>query len=623
MEIFARISTTSDQHIRPTRALVPRRIGLQRRGYLNNMNTSNSSSSTSNDSRLRTGSGGIEIAAHSSADELFTSDALAFVAELHERFEPERQALLEARIQRRQSFVAGLRPAYAAESRSIRAGSWVVEPPPKDLENRRVELVGQTSAAAIEAGRRSGAQVYVADFEDSCSPTWANIIAGQLALRRAYQSRQGDTQTATLMVRVRGWHLVEPRVRIGGSAVSAGLFDYGLCVFHNARAALDGGSGPYFYLPKLETRHEARLWNEVFEYTEDRLGFDRGTVRATALVESVLAAFEMDEICYELREHSAGLNAGRRDYVFSVAEMFGHDPDFLLLDRRDIDMTAPFVRAFAELLVSTSHRRGAHAIGGLAGFVADAPAGADGSPGAADRGAALQGSEQLRRLMIDKRREAGDGFDGTWVGHECLVAAAGSEFHRVLGDRHNQVDRQRDDVYITAGDLLAVRSTKGSMTAAGARDDISVCLQYLSAWLGGCGAPIIDHQIEDLSTVELSRARLWQWLHHGIVLEDGRRFSPEVFNRIFDDEMARLRSQLRDQPRDLQNLEQAALVLETVLGATAIGPAITDILYPLLESLTVPDNSSTQDPSAGDPSAGNSSANDSSTSNAAEGEHLE
>jgi malate synthase len=443
---------------------------------------------------------------------ILTDEALAFVAGLQRRFGSRRAELLQARAERQQRLDAGELPDFLAETREIRESDWTIDPVPADLQDRRVEITGPTDRKMVINALNSGAKMFMADFEDANSPTWANMVEGQANLIDAIERtieleskdktyRLGD-EVATLLVRPRGWHLPERHLILDGEPVSASLFDFGLYLFHNGRRLLERGTGPYLYLPKLESHLEARLWNDVFTYGEEELGLPHGSVKATVLIETILAAFEMDEILWELREHAAGLNAGRWDYMFSVIKKFHDRPEFVLPDRNSVTMTAPFMRAYTELLVKTCHRRGAHAMGGMAAFI----------PSRKD--AALN-ERALVKVREDKQREAGDGFDGTWVAHPDLVRVALAEFDEVLGDRPNQLERQRPEVSVSAADLLDVASTPGEVTEEGLRNDVSVGIQYLSTWLRGTGAVAIYNLMEDAATAEIARSQVWQWIRHG------------------------------------------------------------------------------------------------------------
>ena len=477
-------------------------------------------------------------------DEVLTDDALAFVGELHDRFEPTRQELLRRRAERRERLAAGEMLDFLHETRDVRERDWRVAPPPDDLEDRRVEITGPTQSKMVINALNSGARGFMADFEDSNSPTWTNMIGGHVNLSAAiartieFDSPDGreyrlDDEVATLLVRPRGWHLPERHLLADGGPIAGALCDFGFYFFHNARALLDAGSGPYFYLPKLEGHLEARLWNDVFEFAQESLGMDPGTIKATVLIETLPAAFEMDEILYELRDHSAGLNAGRWDYMFSAIKCFRERPEFVLPDRNSVTMTAPFMRAYTELLVKTCHRRGAHAMGGMAAFI----------PSRTDEEA---NERAMAKLREDKSREAGDGFDGTWVAHPDMVEAAIEEFDKVLGDRPNQVDRLREDVSVTADELLDVASTPGDCTLEGLRSDVNVGIQYISSWLRGNGAAGIYGLMEDAATAEISRSQVWQWIHDGVELDDGRTVTAELVREIEDEQLERIRAEIDD-----------------------------------------------------------------------------
>jgi len=449
------------------------------------------------------------------AERVLTEEALAFVTDLHRELEPERRRLLQARAERMERLAAGELPDFLPETASVRDDpGWRVAAAPADLQDRRVEITGPVERKMMINALNSGASVFMADFEDANSPTWENCVQGQanlidaidktISLQTEEKSYALNDEIATLLVRPRGWHLHEKHVLVDGEPISASLFDFGLYMFHCAERLGEHGSGPYFYLPKLESHLEARLWNDAFLWAQERLGLPRGTVRATVLIETILAAFEMEEILYELREHSSGLNAGRWDYMFSVIKKFRDRPEFVLPDRPLVTMTVPFMRAYTELLVKTCHRRGAHAIGGMAAFI---PSRRDPEINAV----------ALQKVTEDKIREANDGFDGTWVAHPDLVPTARAEFDKVLGDRPNQVSRQRDDVSVTAAQLLDVDATPGDVTEDGVRLNVSVGIQYIAAWLAGTGAAAINNLMEDAATAEISRSQIWQWVRHGRV----------------------------------------------------------------------------------------------------------
>jgi malate synthase len=474
------------------------------------------------------------------AAEALSPAALDFVGRLHRRFDDTRQWLLQARAERRARLASGANLDFLASTRAVRAGDWTVAPPPDDLCDRRVEITGPADRKMIINALNSGARAFMADLEDSLSPTWANITAAQVNLIDAvagtidFEGPDGRryaiaADPAVLIVRPRGWHLTDRHVLVDGRPVSASLLDFGLFAFNNARGLLDRGSGPYLYLPKLESHLEARLWNDVLVAAQEELGLDRGTIRATVLIETVPAAFEMDEILHELREHVLGLNAGRWDYIFSMIKCFRERPEFVLPDRGAVTMTVPFMRAYTELLVRTCHRRGAHAMGGMAALI---PSRAD--PEANERAVA--------GVRADKAREAGDGFDGTWVAHPDLVPVAREEFDRVLGERPNQVERRRDDVEVGAADLLDAASAGGreGVTEDGVRNDVNVGLQYISAWLRGDGAAAIHGLMEDAATAEIARSQVWQWIRHGVTLPSGEAITPDLVRRIAADELERI-----------------------------------------------------------------------------------
>jgi malate synthase len=443
---------------------------------------------------------------------ILSADALDFVAGLQRMFGARREELLAARSERQQRLIDGEIPRFPEETRDVRESEWQVAEAPPDLQDRRVEITGPTDRKMVINALNSGARVFMADFEDANSPTWSNLVEGQqnlidanertIALDSGGKSYRLRDEVATLLVRPRGWHLPERHLLVDGEPVSGSLFDFGLYMFHSAKRALARGSGPYFYLPTLESHLEARLWNDVFLHAQDALDIPRGTIRATVLIETILAAFEMDEILYELREHSAGLNAGRWDYIFSVIKKFHHRPDFVLPDRSAVTMTVPFMRAYTELLVKTCHRRGAFAMGGMAAFI----------PNRRDPEVT---EAALARVHEDKHREATDGFDGTWVAHPDLVETAKAEFDAVLGERPNQIDRQRPEVSVSAEQLLAVPDTPGEISEGGIRQNVSVGIRYLAAWLNGTGAAAIDNLMEDVATAEISRSQIWQWINHG------------------------------------------------------------------------------------------------------------
>jgi malate synthase len=458
---------------------------------------------------------------------VLTAEAVEFLTDLDREFRDRRAELLARRVERLGRLAEGELPDFLPETEPVRAGEWRIAPFPDEIADRRVEITGPVDRKMVINALNSGARVFMADFEDANSPTWENCIDGQRnltdALDRTISLDTGEKryalrdEVAVLFVRPRGWHLEERHFEVDDAPVSASLFDFGLYFLRN-----HGRNGRYFYLPKLESHLEARLWNDVFVFAQERLGVPQGTIKATVLIETILAAFEMEEILHELREHSAGLNAGRWDYIFSVIKKLGHRPEFVLPDRADVTMAVPFMRAYCELLVRTCHRRAAHAMGGMAAFI----------PSRRDP----QVNEiALEKVREDKDREASQGFDGTWVAHPDLVPVALASFDRVLGDRPNQIERQRDDVRVTSSDLLDVASTPGGITEEGLRNNVSVGIQYLAAWLHGSGAVAINNLMEDAATAEISRSQIWQWLHHGrITADDVRRITDEEVERLGD-----------------------------------------------------------------------------------------
>lgn len=448
---------------------------------------------------------------------VLTEEAVAFLIDLENEFGWRRGQLLERRQERQRLLDRGQLPEFAEATRYVREGEWSIPPVHADLADRRVEITGPVDRKMMINALNSGAKVFMADFEDATAPTWDNLLDGQGNLVDAY-NRTLELKTdvkeytladeiATLVVRPRGWHLTEKHFLVDGRPMSASLFDFGLYMFHGGRAALANGTAPFLYLPKLESHLEARLWNDLFVWAQDRLDIERGTIKATVLIENILAAFEMDEILYELREHVAGLNAGRWDYIFSVIKKFRNDPAFVLPDRGQVTMTVPFMHAYTELMVKTCHRRGAHAIGGMAAFIPNRN-----DPEVTEMAVAA--------VTADKRREAEAGCDGTWVAHPDLVAVAREQFDAILGDRPNQVDRQRSDVSVSAADLLDL-DFPGEVTLDGVRANVSVGIRYLTAWLSGTGAAAIDNLMEDVATAEISRSQLWQWVHHGVTTAGG------------------------------------------------------------------------------------------------------
>jgi malate synthase len=505
---------------------------------------------------------------------ILTQPALAFIAKLQREFEPRRQDLLARRAARQKEFDAGKRPDFLPETASVRQSEWRIAAQPQDLLDRRVEITGPTDRKMVINALNSGASTFMADFEDANCPTWHNMVDGQLNLRDAVRGtisfEQGakryalKDETAVLIVRPRGWHLDERHVTVDGKPVSGALFDFGLYFFHNAKELIARRTGPYFYLPKMESHLEARLWNDVFVFSQKELGIPRGTIRATALIETVVAAFEMDEILFELREHSAGLNIGRWDYIFSCIKKFRADPQFCLADRAQVTMLAPFMRAYALLLVKTCHRRGAPAMGGMAAQI----------PIKNDSAANDAALEKVRQ---DKLREVTDGCDGTWVAHPGLVPIAKAVFDQHM-PQPNQYDRQRPEVNVSAKDLLAFQPEK-PITEAGLRNNISVGIQYLGAWLAGEGAVPVFNLMEDAATAEISRSQIWQWIRSSKgVLEDGRKVTVELFRQLLGEELAKVKAAFSEGKYD-----EAAKLFERITSDDKYVEFLTLPAYPLLD----------------------------------------
>ncbi len=525
---------------------------------------------------------GIEVTGQPDAESLagvLTLEALQFVAELHRSFNNRRHQLLSARRARQERLDAGEMPDFLAETAAVRQRDWQVAPLPKDLCDRRVEITGPVDRKMVINALNSGASCYMADFEDSHSPTFAGTIDGQVNLGDAiagtieyvhpstHKHYTLNPQVATLLVRPRGWHLVEKHVLVDGEQVSASLFDFGLFFFHNARQLIEKGSGPYFYLPKLESHLEARLWNDVFVKAQRDLGIPHGTIRATVLIETILAAFEMDEILYELRDHMAGLNCGRWDYIFSFIKRFRNHPHMVLPDRAQVTMTTHFMRSYSLLAIKTCHRRGASAIGGMA---AQIPI----------KGDAAANEQALSQVRADKHREANDGHDGTWVAHPGLVEIAKAEFDAVMTSA-NQIERQRDDVEVNAFDLLRVPA--GTITEEGLRVNIRVGVQYMEAWLGGNGCVPLYHLMEDAATAEISRTQIWQWLHNAAKLEDGREVTRELFRKLFAEEMEHIRDEVGPQRFQTGRFELAARLFGEIIEQDELEEFLTLRAYPYVD----------------------------------------
>ncbi|MCB9444304.1 MAG: malate synthase A [Ardenticatenaceae bacterium] len=501
--------------------------------------------------------------------EILTPEALGFVTKLERAFGQRRRELLQKRDERQAAIDAGQMPDFLPETAVIRASEWTVAPIPADLQDRRVEITGPVDRKMVINALNSGANVYMADFEDSHAPTWAATIEGQINLRDAIDGTitftnpdgkfyQLNDEIATLMVRPRGWHLVEKHVLLDGEPISASLFDFGLFFFHNAQKLIDNGTGPYFYLPKLESHLEARFWNDVFNLAQDELGIPRGTIRATVLIENILAAFEMDEILWELRDHSAGLNCGRWDYIFSAIRKFRNHPDFTFPNRAQVTMTTPMMRAYSLLTIKTCHRRGIHAMGGMA---AQIPIKSD--PEANEKA--------LEKVRADKEREAKDGHDGTWVAHPGLVAIAKAEFDQYM-PTSNQIDRKREDVQATGADLLAV--PQGTITEDGLRTNIDVGILYMAAWLDGNGCVPLYNLMEDAATAEISRSQLWQWVHNGAKLDDGRTITPELYRALVPEVLANIKKMVGDVQYNNGKYQQAADLISQLVTE----PDFTDFL---------------------------------------------
>ncbi len=504
--------------------------------------------------------------------QILTPEALSFIARLHRTFNPRREELLTQRAERQAALNTGHMPTFLTETETVRQAAWKVAPTPADLEDRRVEITGPVERKMMINALNCGAKVFMADLEDALSPGWDNVMQGQINLKEAVRRTlrlETDTKTyelnkeiAVLMVRPRGLHLTEKHVLVDGEPIAASLFDFGLYFLHNVNALLERNTGPYFYLPKLESHLEARWWNEVFQTAQQALDIPQGTIRATVLIETILAAFEMEEILYELRDHAAGLNAGRWDYIFSTIKKFATRPDMILPDRAQITMTVPFMRAYTELLIHTCHKRGAHAIGGMAAFIPN-------------RREPEVTEIALAKVREDKERESRDGCDGTWVAHPDLIPVAKAAFIKMLGEKANQKARLREDVKVEAHELINLTVPNGKITEQGLRNNISVALQYIAAWLEGSGAVAIYNLMEDTATAEISRAQLWQWVRHQAMLEDGRPVTAQLYAQIRDEERAKL-------PRTTA-YEQAAEILDTLVLAEHFIEFLTQIAYEYLD----------------------------------------
>lgn len=526
---------------------------------------------------------GVEINApiHPGFEQILSTEALALVARLHRAFEPQRKALLAARVARQARIDAGEMPDFLPDTQFIRDGQWHIAPLPKALECRRTEITGPVERKMIINALNSGADSYMTDFEDSNSPNWFNQIQGQInlfdAIRRtiSFKNEAGkeyrlNDKTATLQVRPRGWHLDEKHVRVDGQRVSGGIFDFALFMFHNAKEQIARGAGPFFYLPKMESHLEARLWNDIFCMAQDELGLPRGTIKATVLIETILAAFEMEEILFELREHSAGLNAGRWDYIFSCIKKFKSNKDFCLANRGSITMTVPFMRSYALSLVKACHKRGAPAIGGMAALI---PIKND----------PVANEKALAGVRADKTRDATDGFDGGWVAHPGLVPIAHEEFVKVLGDRPNQWDKQRPDVNFTAADLLNFQPEQ-PITEAGLRNNINVGIHYLGSWLAGNGCVPIHNLMEDAATAEISRSQVWQWVRSPKgVLDDGRKVDAALVRGLIPEELAKVKATVSAQGEATASYDQAAGIFEQMSLSEEYPEFLTLPLYEAMD----------------------------------------
>ena len=529
---------------------------------------------------IRPARASLEVLADSQPDydQILTAPALQFVSELARRFGDRVTGLLAVREARQAELDAGALPDFLPHTREVRAAEWRVTNVPTDLQDRRVEITGPTDRKMIINALNSGARVFMADCEDSLTPAWDNVVRGQLNLRDAVRREITFTNPdgreyrlneniATLIVRPRGWHLVEKHLLVDGRPVPGAFVDFGLYVFHNHAALAARGTGPYFYLPKLESHLEARLWADVFEFTEARLDIKRRSIKATVLIETILAAYEMDEILWELRDYIVGLNCGRWDYIFSFIKKFSHRPDFVLPDRQQVTMTTHFLRSYSRLLIKTCHRRGAFAMGGMA-------------PQIPIRDDPRANDEALARVRADKEREAGDGHDGTWVAHPGLVPVAMEVFDRLM-PTPNQLHRALSDVQIDAADLL--RIPQGTITETGLRSNTSVSVQYLAAWLGGLGCVPINNLMEDAATAEIARAQIWQWIRHpGGVLDDGRKVTIELFRAVLKEELEKLRAQLGEAQFASGHFARAAELIDEV---TAAPQFVTFITLPAYERI--------------------------------------
>ncbi len=518
---------------------------------------------------------GVSFESHPHAEQVLTREAQSFLAKLHRTFNTRRLELLAAREERQKAIDAGGSLSFPPETESVRSGDWKVAPIPADLQDRRVEITGPCDRKMMINALNSGAKVFMADCEDAQSPSWMNQVTGQVNLMdavrktiRLVDEARGKTYeladtVATVLVRPRGWHLPERHFTVDGEPISGSLFDFGLYFFHNASELLSCGSGPYFYLAKLESYLEARLWNDVFVFAQNELGVPQGSVKATVLIETIHGSHQMEEILYELREHMAGLNAGRWDYIFSCIKTFRHHDEVIFPDRSQVTMTVPFMYKYTELLVQSCHRRGAHAIGGMAAFI----------PNRRDPDVT---ENALAKVREDKKREAGQGFDGTWVAHPDLVPVAQAEFDRVLGSRPHQKEKLREDVSVSAAELTDFTVPGGTITEAGLRLNINVGIQYVNAWLQGNGAAAINNLMEDAATSEISRAQIWQWIHHDARLDDGRPVTLELYEKLRDAELAKLGA-------GSGRVQEAAKLMDALVESDDFAVFLTLPAYELLD----------------------------------------
>lgn len=506
---------------------------------------------------------GIEIIGNCPAEyeTILTAEALTLVAKLTRAFCQRRNELLQKRVERQQQIDSGMMPDFLPETAHIRESDWLVAPIPADLQDRRVEITGPTDRKMVINALNSGASVFMADFEDSNAPTWANMVEGQINLRDAvrhtitYTREDGkeyqlNEKTAVLLVRPRGWHLDERHLLVDGEPVPAGIFDFSLYFLHNVHELLKRNSGPYFYLPKTESHLEARLWNDIFNMAQDELNIPRKTIKATVLLETILAAFEMDEILWELRDHSAGLNCGRWDYIFSYIKKFRNHPQFVLPDRSQVTMTTDFMRSYSLLVIKTCHRRGVHAMGGMAAQI----------PIKNDDAA---NETAFAKVRADKEREARDGHDGTWVAHPGLVAVAKEIFDKHMPEANQIASKPRTDIQVTAADLIKVPT--GAITENGVRQNLKVGIQYLEAWLGGNGCVPLYNLMEDAATAEISRTQVWQWLHHRAKLDDGRELTTDLYNQFLNEELQTIRSEIGDERFEGGHFEQASKLFDEMI----------------------------------------------------------